>query len=71
MAGGFAAGGEKRVIRLKACRRCRGDLLRESDIYGERWVCLACGHEEIGRAKGAAETVDWTRDRRGRKARMP
>ena len=60
------------MIRLKGCPRCRGDLLRESDIYGERWVCLACGHEEeIGRARRPGETVDWTRDRRGRKARMP
>lgn len=29
---------------LKACPRCHGDLLRQSDIYGPYVGCLQCGH---------------------------
>jgi len=28
---------------LKACPRCHGDLLRQSDIYGPYVGCLQCG----------------------------
>jgi len=31
---------------LASCRRCRGDLVLERDVWGEEYVCLQCGHEE-------------------------
>jgi hypothetical protein len=30
---------------LKACPRCLGDLISESDFYGSYVVCLQCGRE--------------------------
>lgn len=33
---------------LMACSRCCGDLCRESDRWGGRYVCLQCGGEETG-----------------------
>jgi hypothetical protein len=29
---------------LKACPRCAGDLLRQSDFYGSYVSCLQCGY---------------------------
>jgi hypothetical protein len=29
---------------LKACPRCHGDLIGESDVPGDYMSCLACGH---------------------------
>jgi len=29
---------------LKACPRCRGDLLHQSDAYGSYTACLQCGY---------------------------
>ncbi len=31
------------IIRSKACRRCRGDLSLEADVYGAYIQCLQCG----------------------------
>jgi hypothetical protein len=32
------------MIWLKACRRCKGDLVEQEDIYGRYIACLHCGH---------------------------
>lgn len=32
------------MLWLKACPRCRGDLLRQADIYGSYMACLQCGY---------------------------
>ncbi len=32
------------MLWLKACPRCCGDLLWQSDIYGPYMGCLQCGH---------------------------
>ena len=29
---------------LKACRRCRGDLHEEKDVYGAYVACIQCGY---------------------------
>ena len=42
------AGGARFV--LTACSRCCGDLLLERDLWGEHYVCLQCGNEEVGSA---------------------
>jgi hypothetical protein len=46
---------------LKGCPRCRGDLLRQSDIYGSYVACLQCGHvlrpQEEARLKTEPEPV--------------
>ena len=31
------------MLFLKACRKCRGDIMLDSDIYGEYARCLQCG----------------------------
>ena len=31
------------VIRTKACKRCRGNLSLESDVYGVYIQCIQCG----------------------------
>ncbi|MFQ5933616.1 MAG: hypothetical protein ACE5KI_03125 [Dehalococcoidia bacterium] len=33
-----------RVMWLKACPRCGGDLTAERDFYGSYISCLACGY---------------------------
>ncbi len=38
------------MITFKACPRCRGDLYRDQDKYGEFDSCLQCG--------AAVDTVD-------------
>lgn len=46
---------------LKACPRCAGDLLLQSDFYGSNVACLQCGYilrsDEDQRLKGALATV--------------
>jgi hypothetical protein len=32
-----------KIIRKKACRRCRGNLSVESDVYGIYVQCIQCG----------------------------
>jgi|GEM_PF-1940590 acetyl-CoA carboxylase beta subunit len=34
----------RRMLRLKACSRCGGDMIGGRDIYGEFDTCLQCGH---------------------------
>ena len=34
-----------KVIRQHACRRCRGNLSVESDVYGVYVQCIQCGAE--------------------------
>ncbi len=35
------------MLRLKACERCRGDLVLESDLGTyTAWVCMQCGYEQ-------------------------
>jgi hypothetical protein len=42
---------------LKACPRCLGDLISESDLHGSYVVCLQCGREFSGAlASGAVDT---------------
>ncbi len=31
------------MVWLQACPRCRGDLILESDLFGEFVSCLQCG----------------------------
>ena len=35
---------EKRVLYLKACPRCGGDVHTNRDLYGPYKECLQCGH---------------------------
>ena len=46
---------------LKACSRCAGDLLLQSDFYGSYVACLQCGYilrpDEEQRLKGALAVV--------------
>jgi DNA-directed RNA polymerase subunit M/transcription elongation factor TFIIS len=32
------------MIWLKACPKCRGDLVLDSDYYGNYVSCIQCGH---------------------------
>ncbi len=31
------------LIRIKACKKCGGDLFLENDTYGTYYVCIQCG----------------------------
>ena len=35
---------QSRVVFLKQCPRCRGDIHVSSDIYGDYQECLHCGY---------------------------
>ncbi len=32
------------MLYFKACPRCKGDVHRDRDMYGEYLKCLQCGH---------------------------
>ncbi len=32
------------MIQFKACERCKGDMMRGRDMYGDYLQCLQCGH---------------------------
>ena len=32
------------MLFFKACLRCKGDVHRDRDMYGEYLKCLQCGH---------------------------
>ena len=32
------------MLYFKACPRCKGDVHRDRDVYGEYLKCLQCGH---------------------------
>ena len=34
------------MIQFKACERCKGDMMRVRDMYGDYVQCLQCGHVE-------------------------
>jgi len=34
---------DQEMMFLKACPRCRGDLVLEEDMYGRYIACLQCG----------------------------
>ena len=34
------------MIRLKSCKKCGGDCVKEKEDYGEVWLCLQCGFRE-------------------------
>ncbi len=34
----------KRVLSLKSCPRCNGDLYAASDMYGSYAQCIQCGY---------------------------
>ena len=56
------------TLRLGSCPKCGGALARETDIWGERWVCLACGYaEEIERPRRREDPGIYRRSNRGRK----
>ena len=44
---------------LKACPKCRGDLYKRGDIYGEYIACMHCGRyltaEEQASLEGVAQ----------------
>jgi hypothetical protein len=42
------------MVWLKACPRCLGDLISESDLYGSYVACLQCGREFSGAPTGGA-----------------
>ena len=31
-------------FKFDACPRCAGNLVLESDMYGEAWSCIQCGY---------------------------
>ena len=31
------------MLFLRACPRCRGDVVEQSDVYGPYYECLQCG----------------------------
>lgn len=35
---------ESKMIELKSCTRCRGDMHLQRDLYGDYKQCLQCGH---------------------------
>ncbi len=37
---------------FKSCPKCRGDLHRDSDLYGTFTTCMQCGHY-LTQAEGA------------------
>ena len=39
------------MLDFKACPRCKGDLHRSQDYYGEYRQCLQCGHTEYPRSR--------------------
>ena len=34
----------RRIVYLGECARCKGDLCRNRDFYGEYMKCLQCGY---------------------------
>lgn len=40
------------LIFLKACRRCKGDVVIERDVYGEYAKCVQCGRSEEAKPAG-------------------
>lgn len=40
------------LIFLKACRRCKGDVVIERDVYGEYAKCVQCGRSEEAKPVG-------------------
>ena len=37
---------ERKMLTLKNCRRCNGDMQTNRDVYGSYAECLQCGHME-------------------------
>ena len=44
--------GRMELIFLKACRRCKGDVVIERDVYGEYAKCVQCGRSEEAKPGG-------------------
>ncbi|MFQ5880687.1 MAG: hypothetical protein ACE5IZ_11025 [Dehalococcoidia bacterium] len=45
------------MIKVRSCRRCRGDLFLEADASGSHWTCLQCGYltyQEVPRPRPLA-----------------
>ena len=38
-----------KTLWLKSCPRCKGDLIKQLDIYGHYIKCLQCGYIEEGK----------------------
>ena len=39
------------MLDFKACPRCKGDVQKNRDYYGEFRQCLQCGHTEYPRSE--------------------
>lgn len=50
------------MVYFKACQRCQGDMLLESDRYGRYLQCIQCGYEtdplRLQQARRATVNVD-------------
>ena len=46
------------MMHLKACPRCRGDMIASQDVYGLFKQCLQCGNvQELGRPRAVASRL--------------
>ena len=61
------------MIQFKACERCKGDMMRVRDMYGDYVQCLQCGHVENIQSVRAHFEVPRTavRSRAARGSRRP
>ena len=55
---------ERMMLTLKNCRRCKGDMNTNRDLYGPYAECLQCGHMEY-------LTDKHTMQARAKRARKP
>ena len=54
----------KQKLELKACPRCKGDMIGDRDIYGVYRECLQCGHMEDIATPSKLLSVPVARDRK-------
>ncbi len=63
------------MVDFKACPRCKGDMVRNRDMYGEYAQCLQCGNAVHTQSARATFEVPIGRQRPGRprkqKAKQP
>ena len=63
------------MIQFKACERCKGDMMRVRDMYGDYVQCLQCGYVENIQSERAHFEVPKGRMKPGRprkqKAKRP
>ena len=44
MVGREGKGGNRKMMRLKSCPKCKGDVMIDRDHYGWYEQCIQCGH---------------------------